>query len=584
MAWISEDVIREIRYRNSIEDVVSSYVTLKRAGSNLLGLCPFHSEKTASFTVFPNTESFHCFGCGAGGDVISFVRRIENLDYPSAVEFLAKRAGITIVQDDRDKERMQRRKRVLDMNVEAARFFRSCLYDPKLGAAGMRYLSEKRKLDPALIRHFGLGFAPNDFGLLTRHLSKLGYKDYEMSDAFLAGISKKNGKSYDYFRNRVIFPILDISGDVVAFGGRVMDDSLPKYLNTSDTPAFKKSRNLFAMNFARKHCEEQLILCEGYMDVIALHGAGFQNAVATLGTAITPEHARLMKRYTKSVIISYDSDEAGQRAADKAFKLLSEVGLETRVLKLDGAKDPDEYIKSFGKDRFALLLKDTKSEFDFRFDNILKKYDTRLVDEKLKAIEEIEGVIAQVPSAAGREVYIGVVAEKMGISAEMIRRDVDKRTRRAQKATERRETERLIAASQGIGDRVNTDFVKNPQAASCEEKILGILLLHPEYLYEMKKKDKAPSAEDFFTEFGKKIYTLMFEIDREYFDISALGSALSVEEIDRLQKLQMSRTKLANNKIELLYELLETLKHAKEKSELSLEEIIRRKRDQKKMP
>lgn len=581
MAFISEDVIREIRFRNNIEDVVSSYVTLKRAGSNLLGLCPFHSEKTPSFTVFPNNENFYCFGCGAGGDVISFVRRIENLDYPSAIELLAKRAGITIVQDDREKERMQRRKRVLDMNMEAARFFRSCLFDPKLGAEGMRYLSEKRKLDPALIRHFGLGFAPNDFGLLTRHLTKLGYKDYEMSDAFLAGISKKNGKSYDYFRNRVIFPILDISGDVVAFGGRVMDDSLPKYLNTSDTPAFKKSRNLFAMNFARKHCEEQLILCEGYMDVIALHGAGFQNAVATLGTAITPEHARLMKRYTKSVVISYDSDDAGQRAADKAFKLLSEVGLETRVLKLDGAKDPDEYIKSFGKDRFALILKDTKSEFDFRFENILKKYDTRLVDEKLKAIEEIEGVIAQVPSAAGREVYIGVVAEKMGISAEMIRRDVEKRTRRAQKATERRETERLIAASQGIGDRVNTDFVKNPQAASCEEKILGILLLHPEYLYEMKKKDRAPIASDFFTEFGKKVYTLMYEIDREYFDISALGSALSVEEIDRLQKLQMSRTKLANNKIELLYELLDTLKNAKEKSELSLEEIIRRKRNQK---
>ncbi len=581
MAWISEDIIREIRFRNNIEDVVSSYVTLKRAGSNLLGLCPFHSEKTPSFTVFPNTESFHCFGCGAGGDVISFIRRIENLDYPSAVELLAKRAGVTIVQDDRDKERMRRRKRVLDMNMEAARFFRSCLFDPKLGAEGMRYLSEKRKLDPSLIRHFGLGFAPNDFGLLTRHLTKLGYKDYEMSDAFLAGISKKNGKSYDYFRNRVIFPILDISGDVVAFGGRVMDGSLPKYLNTSDTPAFKKSRNLFAMNFARKHCEEQLILCEGYMDVIALHGAGFQNAVATLGTAITPEHARLMKRYTKSVVISYDSDDAGQRAADKAFKLLSEVGLETRVLKLDGAKDPDEYIKSFGKDRFALLLKDTKSEFDFRFENILKKYDTHLVDQKLKAIEEIEGVIAQVPSAAGREVYIGVVAEKMGISAEMIRRDVEKRTKRAQKATERRETERLIAASQGIGDRVNTDFVKNPQAAACEEKILGILLLHPEYLYEMKKKDKAPGAEDFFTEFGRKIYGLMLEIDREFFDISALGSALSVEEIDRLQKLQMSRAKLANNKIELLYELLDTLKNAKEKSELSLEEIIRRKRNQK---
>lgn len=579
MARISEETIREIKLRNDIEDVINAYLPLKRSGSNYVGLCPFHSEKTPSFTVFPSDGSFYCFGCGAGGDVISFIRRAENLDYPGAVEFLARRAGITLVLDDRDAAQQKKRRRTLEMNREAAAFFHACLNDPALGAAGMAYLRDKRKLSMALIRHFGLGFAPDAFGRLTDFLRKKGYQDYEMSDAFLCGVSPKTGRNYDYFRNRVIFPIIDVAGDVVAFGGRVMDDSVPKYLNTSDTPAFKKSRTLFALNFAKKCCAEQMILCEGYMDVIALHGAGFENAVATLGTAITPEHARLMKRYTKSVIISYDADEAGQRAADKAFRQLGAVGLEARVLRMNGAKDPDEYIRSFGADAFRRLLEGAKSEFDFRLEGILRKNDIATTDGKVKALEALETVIADTSSAARREIYIGIVSEKLSIGADMIRRDVEKKIRGADLANKRAESDRIILASQGVGDRVNVDFIKNPQAAASEEKILGILLLHPEYLTKALRDKTAPPPEIFFTAFGRKIYERMLSFEGENFDISRLGESLTVEEVDRLTELKMRREALTDNTEALLYSLLEALRDATRKNELSTEELIRQKRE-----
>ncbi len=582
MASVSEDTVREIKFRNSIEDVVAPYVALRKAGSNLVGLCPFHSEKTPSFTVFPKDGSFYCFGCGAGGDVIAFVRRAENLDYPSALAYLAKRAGIPLVQDDRDRESSLRRQRILSMNREAARFFHQSLLDPQKGAPGMAYLRDRRGLPLSLIRHFGLGFAPDDFGLLTDHLSRLGYRDYEMADAFLSGVSKKNGRHYDYFRNRVIFPIISPSGEVLAFGGRVMDDALPKYLNTSDTPVFKKSRTLFALNYAKKHCAEQIILCEGYMDVIALHGAGFQNAVATLGTAITSEHARLMKRYTKSVVISYDSDEAGQRAADKAFRQLGEVGLEARVLRMNGAKDPDEYIRAFGSDRFASLLNTASSEFDFRFGNILGKYDIGATEGRLKALDETVALLSTVDSETRREVYIGIAAEKLSLSPESMRRDVERRIRRGERARARENTEKLIAASQGIGDRVNTDFIKNPPAAAAEEKLLGILLLHPEYIGESEKAGKKPAPEEFFSEFGRKIYTRMLDFGGGYFDISALGETLSVEEVDRITSLKRSREMLADNRIELFWELFDRMREAMRKDSLTTEEIIRRKREGRK--
>ena len=297
---IPRNIIEEIAQRNDIVEVVGAYVRLQRSGSTFKGLCPFHSEKTPSFTVFSADNSFYCFGCGAGGDVITFIMRAENLDFSGAAEYLANRAGIRIpVSTDAYTGATMPRKKVYEINLEAAKFFRDRLYDPATGQAAIKYLNEVRGLPPAVIRHFGLGYAPGSPDMLGSHLRGLGYSTEELQKCYLVGISQRTGRPYDLFRNRIIFPIIDTSGNVIAFGGRSLDDTGPKYLNSSDTPGFKKSRNLFALNFARKHCAEFIILCEGYMDVIALHAAGFENAVATLGTAITPEQARIMARYTK---------------------------------------------------------------------------------------------------------------------------------------------------------------------------------------------------------------------------------------------------------------------------------------------
>ena len=578
MARIDQTVIEEIKLRANIEDVISSYVQLKRAGSNYQGLCPFHSEKSPSFTVFPGTSSFYCFGCGAGGDVIHFIRRAENMDYPSAIEFLAKRVGVPITMDKREQDENARRERVLAMNKEAARFFHQKLFAPE-GAEGLRYLTEVRRLPMPLIRHFGLGFAPNEFGALTNHLRKKGYTDSEMSSAFLCGISQKTGKPYDYFRNRVIFPIIDVRGDVVAFGGRVMDDSKPKYLNSSDTPAFKKSRNLFALNFARKSETETMILCEGYMDVIALHGAGFSNAVATLGTAITSEQARIFSRYAKKVVICYDADEAGQRAASKAFALLGEVGVECRILKVEDAKDPDEYIRKFGAPAFKNLLERSRSEFDFKLDKIIRDNPIVTPDGKIKALEESVRLIASFPSAAAREIYLHRIAELLNVTPDSIRRDVEKLLRNRDKKEKREEAKQMIRQSEGYGDRINPDYVKNPGAAAAEETILGILLLHPEIWTELQKSGETLTVDDFFTAFGKKVFeSLEPNLSDPLFEPGMLGEVLSVEEMDRVASIRRSRSLLQQNTITVLRDSIDRLREATTRREMSIEDILNKKR------
>lgn len=578
MPFIDQSVIEEIKFRCNIEDVISSYVTLKRAGSNYQGLCPFHSERTPSFTVFPSTSNFYCFGCGAGGDVINFIRRAENLDYPSAVELLAKRAGIPIIRSKREQEEGARRERILSMNKEAARYFHKMLFAPE-GVAGLHYLTEVRKLPIQLIRHFGLGFAPNDFGALTNHLKSKGYTDSEMSSGFLCGISQKTGRPYDYFRNRVIFPIIATTGDVIAFGGRVMDDSMPKYLNSSDTPAFKKSKNLFALNFAQNGDLATMILCEGYMDVIALHGAGFTNAVATLGTAITPEQARLFKRYTSQVVICYDADEAGQRAASKAFRLLGEAGVECRILKVENAKDPDEYIRKFGAGAFKNLMERSKGEFEFKFDQVLAKNDISTTDGRVKALEKTVEIIASFYSAAKREVYIHIAAEKLEVTPDALRRDVENAIRRQASKDKQEEKRSILRASAGYGDRVNPDYVKNPKAASAEEAIIGILLLHPEYLPQLEKKGMLPSTEDFVTAFGKKVYALLVENAADgHLEEGVLGEALDVDEMSRITKMKLSRSNLSQNSERVLSDCIATLKGAAEKGSLDVTDIIRQKR------
>ena len=575
---IPHEVIEEIKARNTIEDVISSYVTLKRAGSNMNGLCPFHSEKTPSFTVFIGSSSFYCFGCGAGGDVISFVMRAENLDYPAALEFLAKRSGITIPQNYKGGEDISKKKaRTLEMNREAAKFFHKTLYSPA-GAEGLKYLREKRRLSDSVIKHFGLGFAPNDFGALTGHLTGMGFTAKELSEGFLCGISKKTGKPYDYFRNRVIFPIIDVAGNVVAFGGRVMDDSKPKYLNSSDTPAFKKSKNLFALNFARTHASERMILCEGYMDVIALHAVGIENAVATLGTAITPEQARLFSRYTKSVIISYDSDEAGQRAANRAFELFAEVGLETKILKMEGAKDPDEYIGKFGAAKFKMLLGEGRGRFEYTFDNVLSKYDINLTDDRLAVAREMTGVIAAIPSAVERDVYTHKVAEKLKLPFDSMRADIEREVKKSGRHAKKEEMRQVVRKTEGYGDRINPDYVKNVRAARAEESILGILLSYPEYI---PKLGDTLSPEDFYTAFGKRVFeAIVSSSEGGSLEFGLLNEFFNEGEISRITHMRVAREGLANSET-VLSECIDTLKNSRSNNEMDLSDIIQAKRSKK---
>ena len=565
---IAREIIDEIIYRNEISDVVGSYVSLKRAGSNFSGLCPFHNEKTASFTVFPATKSCYCFGCGSGGDVITFIMRVENLDYVEALEFLAARAGITIPEDNSAQNDVGvSRKRIYAMNLEAAKFFRNCLMDKDIGAEALEYLCEKRKLSMATVKRFGLGYSPNDFGMLTTHLKRLGYTDEELIVGFLSGKSQKTGRPYDYYRNRVIFPIIDTAGNIVAFGGRVMDDSKPKYLNTSDTPAFKKSRHLFALNFAKKKCEEQMLLCEGYMDVIALHEAGFENAVATLGTAITSEQARIFAKYTKKVVICYDSDNAGQTATQKAIRLLGEVGVEVRILKMSGAKDPDEYIKKFGAESFRRLLGESKTGFDYNVDKILSSHDITLVEEKVKAANEVCALIAGVYSQVERDIYIRRAAELLSVSTESLSSDVTRIRRRIEREAKNAQSKEAMLSIKHIGDRVNNDAAKNIRATANEEAIIGLMLIYDELRAEAASGAVGLTADDFITDFGKRVFSVLCELERSEggYSRALLGQYFTVEEMGRLEKTELDRRMLARNDRSVFLSFVEGLKNESEK-------------------
>ena len=569
MSQIPREIIDEIIHRNDIEQVIGSYVTLKRAGSNLNGLCPFHNEKTPSFTVFPATKSFYCFGCGAGGDAISFVMRTENLDYRSALEVLAQRAGITIPTDDSADEGGVPRKRLYEMNLEAAKFFRNCLFDERYGKEALAYLHEERKLSVATIKHFGLGYSPNNAWLLTNYMKNKGYTDEELVVGFLCGKSRNSGRTYDYFRNRVIFPIIDTSGNIVAFGGRVMDDSKPKYLNTSDTPAFKKSRHLFALNFAKKHCEEQMLLCEGYMDVIALHAAGFENAVATLGTAITSEQARIFAKHTKKVVICYDADNAGQNAAQKAMRLLSEVGVEVRVLKIPGAKDPDEYIKKFGTDSFRRALGESKTGFDYNLEKIAGSYNLELPEEKIKASADVCALISGAYAEVERDIYIRRAAERLGISQEALKNDVERLRRAKMREARQKESREAQLSVKNIGDRVNPDAAKHIKATAAEEALLGLMLIFDEFRRAAAQGEVPIRADDFVTAFSRRVFEALCELENSEagYSKAMLGQMFDIDELGRIEKIEIDRRRLARNDREVFMSCIESIK--REKSKLS---------------
>ncbi len=590
MELISRETIEEILIRTDIQTLIGGYVSLKRAGSRLKGLCPFHSEKTPSFTVYPQDNSFYCFGCGAGGDQISFTMKIEHLDYPDAVSFLAKRAGITVLESDDSgytNKPKYNKERFYQMNKDAARYFNACLFsDNPDSVSALRYFTEQRKLSVATIKHFGLGFAPDSFDKFSKYMLAKGYTYDELVAGFLCGKSER-GTYFDAFRNRVMFPIIDVAGNVIAFGGRVMDGSTPKYKNSSDTPVFKKSRNLFALNFARHACEECLILCEGYMDVIALHAVGISNAVATLGTAITSEQARLMSRYTNKVIISYDADEAGKKAATRALQLLEEVGLEVKVLSVPGAKDPDEYIKTYGVEKFKEVINGAKSKFEYNLESILSKYDINLPQDLINAISELVNLISSVYSAAERDVYIKTVASRLSVSIDGIRSDVDRMIAKNIAKQKRGEDDRVKRESIGYADRTNPDFIKAPIVARNEENVLGLLLLYEDHRKRVFTENLL-SSDDFFTDLNRRI----FEYIRTCYEngdtrFTGMNEVFSEDEVGRISKMKIARMQLTTNGDEVLLESISSLKRSREKESAkntdsidSLNEILKRKRNQ----
>ena len=583
-----ENFVQEVVDRTDIEELIGRYVELKRSGSNLVGRCPFHSEKTPSFSVSPTKKMFFCFGCHAGGSVITFVQKAENLDFPDAVEYLANRAGLPLPKESEQKygDTGVSRRRVLEMNLEAAKFFRACLFDEQLGRAGMHYFHEDRGLSIATIKHFGLGFAPDSFNRLTDHMHRLGYSDEELIAACLCGKSQKTGRTYDYFRNRVMFPIIDPSGNVVAFGGRVMDDSKPKYLNSSDTPAFKKSKHLFALNFAKNCCAEKMVLCEGYMDVIALHAAGFEFAVATLGTAITPDHARIFSKYTKKVIISYDSDEAGQNAANKAMRILGEVGMDVRVLKMNGAKDPDEYIRKFGADRFRQVLEQSRTGFDHKSEQILSRYDLTVGSDRIKASNELCALISEYWSGVEREVYLAQASKVLELPVEVLKNTVEQIRRKQTRSHAAKESREAQATLKNFGDRINPDAAKDPRAASAEETVLGLLLMFEEYRNAVEKGEIALAENDFVTSFNRRVFVSLMRLHRSEGGLrpELLGVEFNPDEMGRIEKTEVARQQLSQNGPEVFRSAVRVLKDASEKEKLregSLDERLAYLREKK---
>jgi len=558
---IPREIIEEVRDRSDIEQVIGTYVTLKRAGSNVKGLCPFHNEKTPSFTVYPDSQSFYCFGCGAGGDVITFVMKYNNLDYTGAIEYLASRAGVNIPQDAaKERSTGVSRKRVLELNLAAARYFRERLFSPE-GAEALRYLTESRQLSMATIKHFGLGFAPNHPFEMLKFMKSQGFTDEELTAGYIQAISQKSGKPYSIFRNRIIFPIIDTSGNVIAFGGRVMDDSKPKYLNTNDTPAYKKGRNLFALNYAKDSQDERLILCEGYMDVIALHAAGFTNAVAGLGTALTSDQARLIKKYTKKVILTYDSDEAGQKATERALGLLTEVGVDTKVLVVNGAKDPDEFIKKFGPIGFSKLLNESRTKFSYRAAGVIAKHNLANSDEKIAAANEICAIIAMSASSVERDICLNEASDLLSIPKDILEQDVNRIRRRFARERKGKESRDAYSAAKGIGDKINPDYIKNVAAARAEETILGLLLGFPEHRDAVASGAVSLTAEDFETVLGRRCFEAIMTLHTEGgFDMALLGESFNPDEMGRMQKMLRSRLELSENGKNVLSASVDTLK------------------------
>lgn len=552
------DFLNELKMRNDIESVISSYVNLKRRGSNLIGSCPFHNEKTPSFTIWPEKGSYYCFGCGAGGDVITFIMQIERLDYVEAVKLLAERVGMQLPVDGEEDKLSKLKSRIYDANRAAAKFYYERLISPE-GKEALSYLTG-RGLLPKTIKQFGLGYAPDEWDALVKHLKSLGFTDYELKQANLVSETKK-GSLIDRYRNRVMFPVIDIRGNFIAFSGRKLkeEDYGGKYVNTSDTPVYKKSANMFALNFAKNHCAERVILVEGNMDVISLHQAGFNMAVAALGTAFTADQARLLARYSDEVVVTMDADSAGAKSTDKVLKILAEAGVKARILRLPDCKDPDDYIKKHGATRFKALLDGAVSDIEYKLHQASEGIDLLTSDGKIEYLKKSIAILAPLDELS-KELYAGKLSELCGVSKEAILSAAEKEAVKQRKATVKKELNDIVKTVPSR-DAVNPEKALYPRAASAEEHLISLLISHPDLYEEITDKIR---ADDFVTEFSKKLFEVVQAVLSEgrNFDLSQLGSDFSPKEIGYVSMIQ-NTMQTGNDPKRVAIESVEVIKQEK---------------------
>ena len=562
---LSDSFLQELKMKTDIEDVISTYVTLKRRGATLVGLCPFHNEKTPSFTVYPATQSFYCFGCGAGGDAITFLKKIENLDYLDAVKTLAQRAGLQMPQEGFDDSLSKRRRRILEMNREAARFYHSVLLSPE-GKVGYDYYIG-RALSAATINHFGLGFAPNQWDALLKHMRAKGYQPAELVDA---GLVRKGQKGYyDNFRNRVMTPIIDVRGNVIAFGGRVLDDSKPKYINTGDTLVYKKTNELFALNFAKDSKEDALILCEGYMDVIAMHQAGFTNAVAGCGTALTTEQVRLISRYAKEVILTYDADEAGQKALQKAMTLFDQTDVKVRIPALVGGKDPDEIIRTYGRDKFKGMLEGASNETEFRLLALRRQYNLATTQGKIDFIGGALQILATLPPVE-QDLYVSRLSEELGVERQNMKVQLQDLVARQGNRREKRKFNRIVQENMRKTARETMATDASLRKMRAEDRLISLLLRYPDCSRLCKDFDPQWLTPGF----AQRVFTLILQRleNGDGTELMDLRDRLTDDEMGRLSGIIARGGESADAKQEFS-DCLQTIRAEQQKKQESAAEL-----------
>lgn len=497
MPSLSDSFLQELRLKTDVVDLISSYVSLKKRGNTYVGLCPFHNEKTPSFTVYENTQSFYCFGCGAGGDSVSFMRKIENLDYIDAVKVLAQRAGMQMPDEGYDDSLSKKRRTILQINRETARFYHNYMMSEQ-GKVGLQYFLN-RGLSQKTIRHFGLGYAPNKWDELFKHLKSKGY---DVSDILTAGVVRKGEKGYyDYFRNRVMTPIIDVRGNFIAFGGRVLDDSKPKYINTSDTLVYKKTNEVFGLNYAKDSGKDSLILCEGYMDVIAMHQAGFTNAVAGCGTALTNEQVRLLSRYAKEIILVYDNDEAGQKALNKAISLFDQVDVKISIPTLSGGKDPDEIIKNLGRARFADMLEKSSNEVEFAIMKLRRGFNLQTTQGKSQFASEAVKILANA-TPIERDLYLSRLADELEIEKRALQAQLAEYSSRMAKGQKKREYNKIIDDDLRRTRKESFEADTSTVSLKAQARVIGLLMTYPDCYLLCKDL----SSEEFTAGFYRKAY------------------------------------------------------------------------------